>query len=916
MTNKKFPLLPLIIGGAVLLLCCFVVGVLVVGGFLVSRNPDSTVPATNTPVEQTPTTEPLTPAIVLTSQEETTAAADGVPVTDSKDVAMTVPAGSLVDSDGVVMTSWLPPDTFTADLEIYGLERKSLLYSLQVTGDGENMGGADLSFPASSPEDRLAVLLDHRLIAVLGVTPQDGRLVVTAAVSPGVSFTALVAEGAGDAYFVVAGGASPQTRQPLPSNLTAGFSADLRPVAWTLGSDLVSSSQEAVCNTSVLQPMNCPLGIYLESPDGSIIFIAEDTPQARAESFSEQVLIEAAIKIRDMYAKATWDGGLGIGRVPTTKDPLKIVLDNSIEDPLYGSVMDKIYLDLEAISNSNMANPGGQQTLAHEMFHWIEKRKYPLLIQGGFNTEFVWQMETRAEMASFLINPQYQTAELIKKGATWQSESNQILGWQANAFDWATDQYLGIKAAVEPARYVQGITARMGLCISDETCNSSVATFAKDTNEGTLLLYNDRYGVALPNTARYLLGFTPDVDYENHAVDFAVPQLQTGRGIGDFIHASMLNGEFIGLSCIIDLSNLHKSIETGVVQINANIGRQAIFPLRVSNGADYPLDSGAYTGKRAQPNVPFSLRIEAGVPFFYRQGSGELIERDGKEATVIEPITSEAMVKIQGAGGTFQNVAGIPVVRLVAMNNTTAGVTLRGTFAPMDPLFSTNPQRLKVTSLSAPYDLTIDGERIFPKLESFYMLIDYQDGSMPISLRANLQPDGSVQVTDTHIFRKQGVVFVTVAFKDASGSSLGWPDLLVPVDSSNSDEIRPAFNMAGVEIIFGNTNYNPNYSYQNKSIVWSGLSFSTTPDQFMQGTVSNDYKSITLSLKVDGHTIQLNDIPRISADNIYKTYVYRLNGAAAILQHALEDGGTPNWVPESGFEGLEYVNISLVQYPR
>jgi hypothetical protein len=122
--------------------------------------------------------------------------------------------------------------------------------------------------------------------------------------------------------------------------------------------------------------------------------------------------------------------------------------------------------------------------------------------------------------------------------------------------------------------------------------------------------------------------------------------------------------------------------------------------------------------------------------------------------------------------------------------------------------------------------------------------------------------------------------------------------------------------MIGVEIVFGNTNYNPNYSYLNKSITWTGLAFATTPNPFIQGTVSSDYKSITVNLQVNNHSIQLNNIPLTTADNFNKTYVYRLNGAAAILTHVLQDGGTPNWVPEAGSAGREYVNISIAQYPR
>jgi hypothetical protein len=264
-------------------------------------------------------------------------------------------------------------------------------------------------------------------------------------------------------------------------------------------------------------------------------------------------------------------------------------------------------------------------------------------------------------------------------------------------------------------------------------------------------------------------------------------------------------------------------------------------------------------------------------------------------------------------------VAGIPVVRLVAINYGTGSQTLKGTFAPMAPQFTANPEPLKIPDLKTPVKLEIGGVRIFPKIKSFIMVFDYHDGSVPNPVEATVYLDGTgagvVDVTDTHTFQKNDMAAVTVSFLSTTREALGWPDLVVPVTGGSAAN-RPAFNYVGVKIIFGNTNYNPNYAYEMKKITWTGLTFVTTEAPSIQGTVSSDYKTITLNLAANDHNIQLIDIPLTEANELYKTYTYRLSGAGAILAHALEDGGTPNWTPEVDYPTPPFVNIYLVQYPR
>jgi hypothetical protein len=323
---------------------------------------------------------------------------------------------------------------------------------------------------------------------------------------------------------------------------------------------------------------------------------------------------------------------------------------------------------------------------------------------------------------------------------------------------------------------------------------------------------------------------------------------------------------------------------------------------------------GTGQGLSVQPNVPYSLRIEAGAPFYYRMGSGELVQRDGKEATVIEPITS-AEVSVRDKSGALRKAPGIPLVRLVAINDTGASVTLRGTFSPMEPIVTVTPPRITIPNLTTPVKLDISLTRIFPGLKTFNIVIDYHDGANPVSLSASTQADGTAQVTDSHTYLKQNIQSVSICFKNADGSAMpNLPCQTVPVDGGSAG--RPAFNRVGLQLVFGNTNYDPNYSYE-MSITWKGLSFSSADAPFIRGTVSNDYKTITLSFQSpNGRNIQLTDIPLKDANELYKTYTYGLSGAAAILAHAQQDGATPNWKPETNYPTPPFVNIYLVQYPR
>lgn len=619
-------------------------------------------------------------------------------------------------------------------------------------------------------------------------------------------------------------------------------------------------------------------------------------------------MLDAATRIANLYG--TGVNGLGIKRIPTTSDPLYIVRDDTTVDPLYSSWSKKIYLESDDVVRMNETVM--QQMLAHEMFHWVENKTYIMFMKGG-DTAYTWDMETRAETATFLIDPSFQTAELLKRGAAFHSDQNQILGWQEAGKDWATDS-INLQVVGDPDRYVHGFMVRMGLCTGNDACQDNRTNFARDINLGTRLLfgYGEKYPATLPNTAKYLLGFAPEnAVYEDPGVNFAASELQTGRDYGDYIHVSKNYSEYV---TIFSPVNLEKNKDTGVVTLHAKIGKLGIYPLRVSNGADKPIEDPAYQGPRLEPNVPYSLTINKGVRFFYRVGT-ELIERDGREDTTISPISSEANVSIQDKSGKIVTTPGIPVVRLVAINDTEGDLTLTGTLMPIEPLIKVDPLTINLNNKgSTETTIQVNLSQIFLNIKSFKIVIDYGDGDPPVIIDAKPDADGKVDISDKHRFliANRDVKAVTLSFKDKDGKSLGWPDYVIPVEGG-VDASRPKFNQIGVEIIFGNTNYNPHYSYLNQKINFTSGTFTTTPNDFIHGSVTADYKAITVILNVNDHKIELNDIPKINLDDLNKTYTYGVCTVAAILPHVLLDGATPNWTPEEGANGRECVMIYFAE---
>ena len=874
--TKKLPVWAMIVGGALILCCCVaVVALLLFGGSLL-RKP-TTLPAGTTP---TPTALPEVekpPLIELTPLGSTDVAGNGQAVTDGHQVSASLPANSLVEvTTAHLVANDLPAD-FDQGLETQeGWKRTSPVYSLELDAGGDMIGNATLTFPASGPDDRVAVLLDRRYFIVLGVLPENGQLTVQATVKPGGDE---IFEGEGVLYY----------RVSKTGSAWNGAQAALIPLSFA-GLDLMPDVRLA----SLQAAAPCVYHswrVYTECWNADHTFSFTTSIKLTPGDYPavEKFLNKAA----DIMA--AYRGLLFTHATPTTGDPVYLEIDPNGGDPRYTPALiacNRIYLGWRTVLQIDELVE--QQTLAHELFHWVEHHTYPMMSDGNVPVMY-WHLETRAEAASFLVNPAYLAARLPTVGAVMQNNSGGELGWQKAPFDW--DKNIAHFPIPDVGRYVQGQVLRLGLC-NDPSCIISQQGFVDDINAGGHHWGIDAYRYSLENTARYLLGGIPftSSDPADSPVDLSARILQTGRGYGDFIHASGNASALINYMDVYDATNLTKDPATGEVTINANIAGGGLYPLRVSNGADVPSeDSTRFSGDSLNPNVPYILHIDAGVAFYYSVGSGEVQYQPGTKAFDYWPITSSETVKFQSFDRSVSDVPGTPSIRIVAINPTGEAVTLTGSFKPLPPVITANPERISLANPNDEVKLQVTVSQIAMNTTSFTALWDYGDGSAVEPVKASPGSDRTAVINVKHVFKSVGTGEVHVTFLDENDKPLPWITVIIPIGGKTPTN----FNALAVEMNIAGSFVRRTYLY-NVGIHMTGTTtFELNPGetriQGLTGVLAADGKSISIltitylpdpEFGVVGgcptETIFRN-IPLIQQDPISKTYVFAVYGWDNIL---------------------------------
>jgi len=533
-----------LIAGVALAAAVVLVAASVVAGILPfgTGGPSGVVPEPSYPTVVKP------PLVELTPLSSTPVAADGSTIADSHGVTVSVAKDSVVGSSGInLAASDLPASIDNAMLSEGGWTRTSPAYSLKLDKDSDVIGNVRLSFPSSSPNDRVAVLMDRRYLVVLGVEPVAGRLTVQATTE---SAASPAFEGEGDYYFLEskAGAASAPDGLAVAQVASVGQGGSGSIVGAPAGASATCTYSSFIPTTTCWNAAR------------SISFTAagklDSDWEARALNFLDRTGTVVA-KYKSLgFVHAN----------PTPDDPIRIVIDpDSGMDPRYSPNLftaPKIYVGYHTVFFID--EPGDGQLMAHELFHWVQHHTYPMRVDGNIAAKY-WRSETQAEAASFMVDPAYQAARLLKVASQVQVEGTSgVLGWQKAGGEWDHDA-IG-RPNADPSRYVQGQVVALGLC-DGPTCIESRKGFVDDVNRGGSNYSAISYPLGLENTARYLLGTAPN----GVQVDLTAPILRTGRGIGDYVHMSQKPGRYSDYAVTNTPTNLTKNPASGMVAILAGI---------------------------------------------------------------------------------------------------------------------------------------------------------------------------------------------------------------------------------------------------------------------------------------------------------------------------------------------------------
>jgi hypothetical protein len=803
------------------------------------------------------------PLVEITKVDSTKVAADGDKVTDANGVSVTLAESATAGSSAIQLAAGDLPASFDASMvSDDGWKRISKVYSLELDKDSDVIGNVPLSFPSSSPDDRVAVLMDGRHLLVLGVTPANGQLTVQASTE---SATSAAYEGEGDHYFVVTKATSAAAQGGLARMAVAAGEYQQE-----AGGGNADSSASATCDYGRFPPtMTC------WNAAKSISF------QAHSELDSDWqakvgVFFDRVATIMKKY------GSLGFTYTdPTPSDPIKIIADPSIDpssgngnpnyDPGLLPWCSKIYVGFHTVANIGEA--GEQQLIAHELFHWVQHHKYPMRLDGNSPTKY-WHTETQAEAASFLVDQTYQPARLLKVASQLQKEGTQgVLGWQKSVGAW--DHGL-IHTLDDPSRYVQGQVVSLGIC-DGPTCIESQKDLVGEVNGGYRRFSAANYHLGLDNTIRYLLGTAP----AGVKVDMTAQILKTGRGIGDYIHLSQKPGGNWDYAVIDAVTNLTKTPASGEIAIHASIASDGLYPLRVSNGPDIPIDDNClpghvkFSGKELEPNAPYFVHLEAGVELYWRIGDGSIQHSDGSKPTDIGPITSQASVAVQAADHSWSAKPGIPSVRIVAVNQTKDAVTLSGVVTPQAPRMGASPERVAKAALSAPVQLRLDMTQVALNFTGATAEWDFGDGSanQPTTITPDAKLQANVQVTHTFTGASTNV---RVTFRDKAGKPLTWDPVNIPVGDAAA--MPGNFNSLHVYMPISLSNYLLRSDVDVKIRMTGERTFEMTssdpPDYYsLKGEISADGKSLSMTVLFGDpskyscpHQMILRNLPYLGTD--------------------------------------------------
>jgi hypothetical protein len=657
----------------------------------VEEPPDASLPAM--PVDNLPFLpegkKPDQPPLPMTLVSQTAFNADNQLYQDKAGVYASAPVGTVPQGSSLKLVASQPAEEVDRSLEQTGIKRISSFYKVDVNGDGDSLPDAVISFPSSSPNDRIVELIEGNGLIMADDALVNGRREVHVTISAGNIYAPQYA-----LMNFTNGITTTSYEVPARNKASGGRQADLIPAEdWPVPKledcHVIGSLSSQYSGRVYFRELSClrDKAYHIDAVSSDILKEEDwNNKKDRIAKIIEQVRL-ARIKYHEMNFTGALLKKDGSSRT------VMVRLQTGKESPKYSSISSSINLGWDFLETD--LTPKLKQSIAHEVFHWVEHASYSMNNFVSMDNDMRWWLDISCELATFLIDPKNIQIELLDYGQQGNKGAGNILTFQEPILEWYRH--------AEDSRYLQAVQYYLLMSeksgTGDVSCLPDSTSFVKLINDGKVGIAEEKNrSIFIGGNwtyAQYLLNQLPE------KMCRPVPTggiLEKAVGYGDWLHASGFKptgGVYYGMDSIS--TNIQKK-ETGIATISAPMAPGALYPIRFSNGAELPYVDLQNKGGWAKPSVPYELVIYPSVPYFYSIGNGPKLWNDGTKELRISPITSEKKATIyeKDAGGNVVKVekAGIPLVRVVAINNTKSEATFKAVFKPVGPYLFPNPTNL------------------------------------------------------------------------------------------------------------------------------------------------------------------------------------------------------------------------------
>jgi pSer/pThr/pTyr-binding forkhead associated (FHA) protein len=678
---RKKKWMPWLVGLGVLAVLALCV-VVVLGGFGLYRyldqapNPTAAVTGgtegTTDPGVSPTATSPGTPTVQefeagfnFNQVQSVAADADGSFHYDENGVGLAVPENAVTAEQTTQMVSNQLGEDLTRMLEEQ-YEITSLAYNVFASGEQDGIGSPTLTFPVSSPDARLAVVIDNTYVAMLAVEPQDGFLTVEpflGAQNPAASWNPETVESHANQYLVL----EPKSSAVNPKSWAAtgkGAGAGLLQLFTGLRNSL-----GLLRENDRLYECGDWWHTYCKRNASGSVFLMYDKYTMLAYP-----LLDTIATIEKIMGRYKELGFTAANLSPS--NPVYVVIGSS--GPQYSSKTGNLYIQWGTVNK--ILSAGEQAAMAHELAHWIQDESFAMTLDATSGPD-TWWHEIAAENMVFLFHAPHQEHNLTFYGKV--SDNGGRFSFQLSPFDWDSN---------DQARYIHAQFLKIGLCNDTSVCPLSQEAFVNAVNRGHYVFRRgdlvSRYYNNLPNVAYYLLGHSPPAG--NVAVPLQ-PAAKTGDGYGEYVLVRRK-----GTSTIFDHLSYPPQFTKGdnEVQIQAQIAHGAAYPLRVSNSG-----TGFGVQVPGKAGHPAFLEIEPGAQYLYTIDNGPPVIETGESKRFIAPI---------------HDTMGIQLARLVGIAPD-APATLNAKVGLVDLSGDWVNEAIKITSVSSTCETDDEGTNDLPQ---------------------------------------------------------------------------------------------------------------------------------------------------------------------------------------------------------